>query len=325
MIMANKWMGDLCAKYPEFEHININRLLVPGSHDSGTSQMSSFARTQSLTIREQLEQGIRYLDIRPRVHDSTYYVHHGETGPDGSADLGHYSTNLNPDDTANDKYIFKQIRDFLKSHPKEILILKFQNYKKFTRKDYLKFIKLIRAYFTFDIVGSKCQLARFDHGTGVYIARETVGSLLESDKRVFIIWSTEDVPTGSGSSEIGDYTFQFTPSLTPKTPYCLWDPYWHEADRSLPDDWKCWWGWHEKNLRTWAAGPASGFFVLQSQMKQLPNFYPEASAERNNPQNIKHYIDWARAGKPMNIMTFDFVNHGDLVRQIVGYYCEKFD
>src|SRR5262245_24450426 len=175
-ITASNWMGDLYQSFPAFRNIHINKVLIPGSHDSGTSRLDKSGRAQALTIKEQLEQGIRYFDIRPRVHDSTYYVVHGGSGPDGSADLGHYSSGLKPDDTANDNYIFQQMRTFLKAHPHEIVILKFQNYEGFNTQDYFDFIELIRAYFTFDTATSKCQLARFAHGTGQYIASETVGS-----------------------------------------------------------------------------------------------------------------------------------------------------
>jgi hypothetical protein len=326
-LRTDNWIGDLSIYFPAFKNILINRLLIPGSHDSGTSRLGSSAKTQSFTIKEQLENGIRYLDIRPKVHNSTYYIHHEITGPDGSADLGYYSANLNPDDASNNKYIFKQIRDFLKNNPSEILILKFQNYKSFGKDDYFNLISLIKAYFTFDTPTSKCQLARFDHGTGAYIAKETVGSLLNANKRVFIIWAEADVPVEPKSKQIWDFAFKFTPSLTPVAPYCLWDPYWHDASDKLanddtPADFAKWWNWHETNLTTWADNSQSGFFVLQSQMQQLPIGDADASAKRNNPKNIQHYIDWAKANKPLNILSFDFVNYGDLCAQVVNYYVD---
>lgn len=330
-IRISHWMQDLAALHPTFGAIKINQLLIPGSHDSGTSRMTRLARTQSLTIKEQLEHGVRYLDIRPRVHNSTFYVHHGETGPDGSADLGHYSKEINPDEVANGKYIFKHIRDFLIDHPKEILILKFQNYSDFSKQDYFHFIELIKAYFTFDKPEkkSKCTLARFDHGTGASIRQESVDSLLKADKRVFIIWSTTDVPTGEDVRPIWDFAFQFKPSLEQHRPFNLWDPYWHDASDSLADDsndeeFARWWAWHEKNLTSWAANGDAGFFVLQSQMQQLPLGDAEASAKRNNLKNIKHYIKHAKPGNAMNVMTFDFVNYGDLCSHIIDYYEQRF-
>lgn len=332
-IRTSHWMQDLAARYPGFAAIRINQLLIPGSHDSGTSKMGAAARTQALTIREQLEHGIRYLDIRPRVHSSTFYVHHGQTGPDGSADLGHYPT-TNPDDPANNKYIFKQIRDFLIDHPEEILILKFQNYSEFSKNDYFNFMEVIKSYFTITTqtdAGPKtiCQIACFDHGTGASIRQQSIASLVKDNKRVFVIWSTTDVPTGDDSRSVWNWAFQFKPSLEPHRPFNLWDPYWHDASGSLADDrtdeeLARWWGWHEKNLTKWAANPDAGFFVLQSQMQQLPIGDAEASAKRNNARNISHYIRRADQGHPMNVMTFDFVNHGDLSAHIIGHYERRF-
>lgn len=329
-IRASHWMQDLAEKYPDFKKTRINELLIPGSHDSGTSRMSISARTQALTIKEQLEHGIRYLDIRPRVHNSTFYVHHSETGPDGSADLGHYSKGFKPENAANNKYIFKQIRDFLIDHPGEILILKFQNYSEFKKQDYFDLIEMIKAYFTFSTPGSHCQIARFDHGTGAYIRQESIDSLIQSGKRVFIIWSTTDVPTGEESRKIWDFAFKFTPSLKQHTPYNLWDPYWHDESDSLADDkdakdFERWWAWHEKNRAAWAARHEAGFFVLQSQMQQLP--LPlgaaEASAQRNNGKNMQQYIHWAHDRK-MNVMSFDFVNYGNLCSHVINFYDARY-
>lgn len=336
-IRPSHWMQDLAARNPAFAEISINELLIPGSHDSGTSAMDWTARTQALTIREQLEQGIRYLDIRPRVHGSTYFVHHSQSGPNGSADLGHFPT-ANPDDPANNKYIFKQIRDFLIDHPEEILILKFQNYSGFSKDDYVQFMKVIISYFTITRekeTGTEtlCELARFDHGTGAYIRQQTIKSLIKDNKRVFVIWSTTDVPTDAptdkDSVDVWDWAFQFTPSLEPHPPFNLWDPYWHDASSSLADDGNDeelarWWAWHDKNLETWAANAKSGFFVLQSHMQPLPSLYAESSAIKNNARNLAHYIGRADRGLPLNVMTFDFVNHGDLCSKIIAHYERRF-
>ncbi|KAG4082823.1 PLC-like phosphodiesterase [Neocallimastix lanati (nom. inval.)] len=57
-----KWMSLLP------EDLKLNKLNIPGTHDSGTfrvtTAVSAFAQTQNLSIKEQLENGIRYLDLR---------------------------------------------------------------------------------------------------------------------------------------------------------------------------------------------------------------------------------------------------------------------
>jgi len=100
-------------------------VVIPGTHDSGTygmtaasalapgrSEWRTLARTvvarwsvtQHRTIAEQLEDGIRALDLRIDHHDGKLVIVHGLVGP-----------------TLED--VFDQVRDFSKAHPKEIVIL----------------------------------------------------------------------------------------------------------------------------------------------------------------------------------------------------------
>ena len=51
------------------DEADIRTILYPGTHDSGTyklggSPIDRFAKCQNLSIREQLEAGIRFIDIR---------------------------------------------------------------------------------------------------------------------------------------------------------------------------------------------------------------------------------------------------------------------
>ena len=56
----NSWMNNLP------ETVLISQINIPGTHDSCTccAQFSFFSKCQSATIREQLDSGIRFLDIR---------------------------------------------------------------------------------------------------------------------------------------------------------------------------------------------------------------------------------------------------------------------
>ena len=59
---------------------NILELSIPGTHDSGTftSARENHARTQVLSITEQLNMGIRFLDIRVyQTSDKHFAIHHG--------------------------------------------------------------------------------------------------------------------------------------------------------------------------------------------------------------------------------------------------------
>lgn len=55
----------------------LSELSIPGTHDTGARFGTVFAQTQSWTVFDQLEAGIRYLDIRARRVDNTFTIHHG--------------------------------------------------------------------------------------------------------------------------------------------------------------------------------------------------------------------------------------------------------
>ncbi|XOV78936.1 MAG: phosphatidylinositol-specific phospholipase C domain-containing protein [Aestuariibacter sp.] len=86
-----KW---LVAKRKEWlseipENTKLQKLLIPGTHDSGAysdkAVLQAFARTNDWSITQQLEAGIRFLDIRLVVSDSTnLMVFHGDVDQDMS-------------------------------------------------------------------------------------------------------------------------------------------------------------------------------------------------------------------------------------------------
>ncbi|OQP51963.1 phosphatidylinositol diacylglycerol-lyase [Niastella populi] len=99
---ATSWMQSLPDSYL------LSQLSIPGSHDAGASYepISGTARCQSLTIAEQLNAGIRFLDIRCRHIDNAFAIHHGSI-----------YQNLNFDDVIN------ACISFLTSNPGECIIM----------------------------------------------------------------------------------------------------------------------------------------------------------------------------------------------------------
>ena len=87
----------------------LRRIAIPGSHDSGTVGMMSLAETQGASIKEQLLYGVRYFDIR--VNGKGGKIFHGPVNGVPFAPI------------ADD------LRDFIKAHPSETLILDFQHFK----------------------------------------------------------------------------------------------------------------------------------------------------------------------------------------------------
>lgn len=85
-----------------------NQIVIPGTHDTGTfgsGCSSPIARTQMYNIGEQLNGGIRFMDIRVAWFGGLLYTVHTVT-------CGSY----------ND--VLSDIRDFLTAHPTEILIIR---------------------------------------------------------------------------------------------------------------------------------------------------------------------------------------------------------
>ncbi|UTX46949.1 phosphatidylinositol-specific phospholipase C [Chryseobacterium sp. MA9] len=103
-IEMNSWMSGLQ------DNISISRISIPGTHDSGARidapVVSGTAKTQDLSIAEQLNAGVRFLDIRCRHIDNSFTIHHGAI-----------YQNLNFDDVLNACYAF------LSSHPSETIIM----------------------------------------------------------------------------------------------------------------------------------------------------------------------------------------------------------
>ncbi|MGS2765246.1 phosphatidylinositol-specific phospholipase C [Sinomicrobium sp. M5D2P9] len=88
--------------------VSLNSLTIPGTHDSGARHepVSGTAKTQSLSISEQLQAGVRFLDIRCRHYQDAFVIHHGSI-----------YQHLNFDDVLN------ACKQFLQQHPDETIIM----------------------------------------------------------------------------------------------------------------------------------------------------------------------------------------------------------
>jgi 1-phosphatidylinositol phosphodiesterase len=58
---------------------SLTELSIPGTHDSGArfEPLAGLAKTQDLTIAEQLDAGVRYLDVRCRHFEDAFLIYHG--------------------------------------------------------------------------------------------------------------------------------------------------------------------------------------------------------------------------------------------------------
>ncbi|WP_398860168.1 phosphatidylinositol-specific phospholipase C [Streptomyces chengmaiensis] len=85
----------------------LHTLTVPGTHDSGARHGGPWAECQNTTIAQQLDGGIRFLDIRCRAIDGSFAIHHG---------------------AAFQHMMFGDVliacRDFLRAHPSETVLMR---------------------------------------------------------------------------------------------------------------------------------------------------------------------------------------------------------
>lgn len=98
----NNWMSVLA------DQNSIATISIPGTHDSGAmiEPVAGTAKCQNLSIADQLNAGVRYLDIRCRHIDNAFAIHHGAI-----------YQNLNFNDVLN------ACINFLNSHPTEAIIM----------------------------------------------------------------------------------------------------------------------------------------------------------------------------------------------------------
>ncbi|MFD3519199.1 phosphatidylinositol-specific phospholipase C [Streptomyces sp. NPDC058653] len=85
----------------------VQRLTLPGTHNSGARVGGAYVACQGTSIAEQLNSGVRFLDIRCRAFENAFPIHHAA-----------YYQNLNFDDVLN------ACRDFLRAHPSETVLMR---------------------------------------------------------------------------------------------------------------------------------------------------------------------------------------------------------
>jgi hypothetical protein len=101
---TKNWMGALS------DNVKLKDVSIPGTHDAGSRFGGAAAETQTWTIKEQLNSGIRYLDIRCRRVGDKFAIHHGSV-----------YQNQNFDD------VMTEVKDFLRDNPKEVVVMRIKN------------------------------------------------------------------------------------------------------------------------------------------------------------------------------------------------------
>ncbi|MBB6401597.1 hypothetical protein HNP92_000902 [Methanococcus maripaludis] len=68
---GNNWMNFIP------DNVKLSQMSIPGTHDSCAYQGGELAQTQDYNLKEQLENGIRFLDVRGRHIEDVITIHHG--------------------------------------------------------------------------------------------------------------------------------------------------------------------------------------------------------------------------------------------------------
>lgn len=89
------------------DNLKLFNLTIPGTHNSCAYDCSPFAKCQKLSLIDQLNSGVRYLDVRCRQIEDQFRLYHGS-----------FNLNLDFDSGCIDICI-----DFLRSNPSETLVM----------------------------------------------------------------------------------------------------------------------------------------------------------------------------------------------------------
>lgn len=126
------------------DHIKITEFALPGSHDAASyGDINERSKTQAYSIKQQLEAGFRYFDLRVKVNNSVFFAHHGWD----NAEKNQYCPD-HPLPEGATSSIFQDIKGFIADHPSEFIILHFydtaavigQDFNSQDRCDFIKHV-----------------------------------------------------------------------------------------------------------------------------------------------------------------------------------------
>lgn len=238
--------------------LTLTEMTLPGTHDSGTCHPELVAgtpwiRTQVLSLAEQLDNGIRVLDLRI-----------GQNSP-GNYILCH--------DTWKTRYslgdALKEVKDFLDSSSKEIVILDFHRF-------------VILGGGSYDFVRLKQQIT--SDLSGYCLPPSSSGNTLAT------IWSSENhkervvVAWNAGSPD--SYMW---PGVNQR---------WYSDANSLPKLYQC--------IKTDMLSPPAGMWAACSFEKSGMFATPHHNAKETNPTITNWYFGGSEFCEKANIISVDF-------------------
>lgn len=236
------WMESLYQQYPEFGEVTLRDVLLPGTHDTGTFTFDDqgdphdlspdsfypgsteynaayairdlivpYSQTQDLDIKQQLEAGVRYFDLRVgpymwyedgevKIEETNLRTMHGVYGEDMDT-------------------IIEDLKHFVIQNPKEIVILDFQHFYEMTDTSYQYLINQLTATFSDQLISmtelksatleelwniNKQLVILFDinDSTEAYIDAEQI---LNRDGNLINTYNSENLDISGFSNLLDDY------------------------------------------------------------------------------------------------------------------------
>lgn len=185
----------------------INRLSIPGTHNSASMYGGDSVQTQSLTLEKQLDAGIRFLDLRLMQKGSTLHFYHGS---------------ISQDQTFNEA--LDVIIQFLKDNPSEMVIIRIKEENK-PEKPTETFADLI--------YGHVKQNIDFFHKTTQSLSALTLGDVRG---KIVILQDFSNPVESRPFHPINDHTYFYKYAIY--DPIKITDDWYLSSNWALYDKWK---------------------------------------------------------------------------------------
>lgn len=196
---AGDWMAALA------DELTLSEVVLPGTHDSASKNvdLAFFSKCQELTVKEQLEAGYRYLDVRLAMENGRLKLMHGfvtcRTGG------WPFSGTLYLDEILADCY------RFLEEHPQEILL--FAVKQEHGNEPVVEFENCLNAYVSKDrshwLLSDCLPTVGEARGKIVLLRRYSDRAELGKESGISYHWTSQDDRTGeqhTAESNNGTYT-----------------------------------------------------------------------------------------------------------------------
>jgi len=241
----------------------VSDIVIPGSHDSGTYHMSWLGGTQYCTIKEQLDSGVRYFDLRVNKTNDDYLIYH--------------------DIINGEKFlpILSDIKDFITLNTSETLILDFQHFKGGAEEQVYSYIN--EYLITNNLAVSKEDSSLTDLE---FIDSLTLGS---SRGKCILFWG--DYHTGS-LSDTSKYLFSRNNDKCTIPNMSLNSCYLSDYNKKSSSDYiKEGLPLYYENIRSKITDEGhKGIFVLQGQLTDGVLIFGPYSKEKGHDKNMTSYI-----------------------------------